>query len=208
MATWIIKGGGKFAGRDVAWDTTVDDNGETIVSPTLEAGQTPTSWTKGTASTGTAVKAAHTIETNDKVDVYWADGIRYRMDATVSGSSIALAGGAGDDLPDTDTAVILCVQVPFTLAFAGDNLSAMIGSATERSLVCLLDTGGTADNAKAFEITPTSGLSWCKEGGLANPLDSFVVASGVISTTDPISSLTEKPVTFGVLYDSTPNYPG
>ena len=207
--SWTIKGGYTAAGRDATWNTTVDDNGESIVSPALEAGQTATDWAKSSASAGTATMASdHTIESADVVDIYWADGIRYGMIATVSGTSVALADGAGDDLPDSDTAVTLCVRVAFTVAFDGDDLAALIGSSTYRSLVCLLDAGGTAANAKVFEILPTAGLSWSAASGLANPLAGFTVASGTISTTDPTSATTEKPVVFGYLTDATPDYPG
>lgn len=52
--------------------------------------------------------AGHGIATNDKVDVYWADGIRYGMDATVAGNNITVDGGAGANLPIATTAVFIC----------------------------------------------------------------------------------------------------
>jgi hypothetical protein len=149
--------------------------------------------------------AGHTIQSADKVDVYWAAGIHHGATATVTVNSVALAGGTGDVFPASNTAVLLCVQVAVGLAVIGDDMAAIVGSATYRSLVCLVD--GSA-NVKAFEILPTAGLSWCADSGLDNPLDSFTAVAATFSTTDPVSELTEKPVTVGILYDSTPSYPG
>ena len=206
MATWIIKGGATFAGRDASWGASVDGNGELIVNPTLTAGQSATSWTYASDSTGTAVMpAGHTIQSADKVDVYWASGLRYGLTATVTVNSVALSGGAGTALPATATAVLLCVQVPIDFAVVGDNTNSIVGIASYRSLVCLVDSGNAI---KAFELSPTAGYARDTRVASDNPLSGFTVVSGTMSTTDPVSTLTEKPVTFGVLFDSTPNYPG
>jgi len=206
MPAWTIKGGARFAGNDVSWDTPVDNNAETVLNPPLTAGQTATGWTYGSASTGTAtMPEGHTILNGAVVDVYWADGIRHGLTATVTVNSVALSGGAGDNLPASDTAVLLCTQVAVSVAFVGNDVSAILASATYRSLLCLVEGGGTVN---AFELLPTAGLSWCEDDATANPLAGKTIASGTISTTDPVSALTEKPVTFGVLYDATPLYPG
>jgi hypothetical protein len=184
----------------------VDANGEITLNPVLAAGQTATAWTYGSASTGTATMAAgHTILNAAVVDVYWADGIRHGLTATVTDLSVALSGGAGDNLPASDTAVLLCAQVPISIVFVGNDLSAIVASASYRSLLCLVEGGGTVHD---FELLPTSGLSWDEYQAAANPFAGVTIASGTISTTDPISALTEKPVKVGVLHDATPLYPG
>lgn len=209
MPTWTIKGGARYAGNDKSWETSVDANGELNLNPVLTAGQTAVSWTYGSTSTGTAVMSAgHTILNAATVDLYWADGIRYGMTATVTDNSVALSGGGGDNCPPTGTAVILCTQVPITIAFDGDNLTSIVATATYRSLVCLI--AGDA-SVKSFEVAPTYGLTWHEymaKQEIPNPLASFTVVSGTISTTDPTSETTEKPVTLSVLFDSTPDYPG
>jgi hypothetical protein len=204
MPTWTIKGGGAAAGCDLSWQTPVTANAEMVVNPDLTAAEAAVSWTYGSASTGTAVMpAGHTIQTNDKVDVYWAAGIAHGATATVSGTSVALAGATGDDLPASATAVVLCVQVAVSVAFVGNDVAALLGQATTRSLLCLVEGGGTAH---PFELLPTAGLSWCEDDATANPLAGVTIASGTMSTTETTSST--KPITFGVLYDATPSYPG
>lgn len=203
MPTWTIKGGGNAAGYDLTWATSVTANAETIVAPMLTAGEAAVTWTKSTAYAGTAVMAAgHTIQTLDKVDVYWADGAAHGATATVSGTSVALAGATGDALPVDGTAVVLAVQVAVSLAFVGNDLAAMLGQATTRSLVCLVEGGGTVH---PYDITPTSGLSWSSDNALPNPLIGATIASATISTMETTSA---APVVFGVLYDATPLYPG
>ena len=204
MPTWTIKGGGNAAGYDLTWNTSVTANAQTVINPDLTAAEAAVSWTKSTDYAGTAVMAAgHTIQTNDIVDVYWADGVAHGATATVSGTSVALAGATGDALPASDTAVTLCVQVAVSVAFVGNAVAALLASATTRSLVCLVEGGGTAH---PFELAVDSGLSWNENDAAANPLTGVTIASATMSTTETTSS--SKPITFGVLYDATPSYPG
>jgi len=204
MPTWTIKGGGKAAGNDLSWDTPVTANTEFLTNPDLTAGMTATGWTYASASTGTAdMPATHTIQDDDLIDVYWADGIRHGMTAAVTDNSVALSSGSGDDLPPSDTTVLLCVQVALSVAFVGNSLAAVVAAATIRSLVCLVEGDGTAND---FELVPTGGLSWAETQALTNPLKDKTIVSGTMSTTDPTSST--KPITFGILYDATPLYPG
>ena len=56
--------------------------------------------------------AGHGITTGAKVDVYWAGGVQYNVTVgTVSGASVPIDLGSGDDLPSEDTAVVVSVQV-------------------------------------------------------------------------------------------------
>ena len=201
MPTWTMKGGGQAGGYDFSWDTPVS-GAQVTDNPLLPAGMSATTWTKSTASAGVAVMPSnHTIESEDLVDVYWADGYRYGMTATVNGTSVSLSGGGGDDLPDSDTAVLLCEQVALTLAFVGTYLDAILASATIRSLFCLLEGDGTVH---PYELLPTRGLSWNSYQDLTLGVSSKTIVSGTLSTTDTVS---ERPVKYGILYDSTPGYP-
>lgn len=65
------------------------------------------------ADTGeiTMSSANHPVETGDTVDVSWAGGSRTDMTVgTVSGSTVPIDGGSGDDLPATSTPVVVVVQ--------------------------------------------------------------------------------------------------
>ena len=90
--------------------------------PALAAAQTGTLTTKTDDDTGIAtLSAGHGIETADVVDVYWAAGIRYGMDATVATNAVTVDGGAGDALPTQDTAVTVVEQIDWEIDFDGDD---------------------------------------------------------------------------------------
>jgi hypothetical protein len=76
-----------------------------VALPALVAAQANgTLTTRTDDNTGVVTLATgHGILTNDVVDVYWAAGVRYGMDATVSGSAVTVDGGAGDVLPSEST---------------------------------------------------------------------------------------------------------
>lgn len=94
-----------------------------ITLPAVSANNVGTLTTRTDNDTGIAtVESSHTIETNDKVDVYWSTGVRYGMDATVSGATITVDGGAGDSLPIQTTVVTVVKQTVINpLNLDGDN---------------------------------------------------------------------------------------
>lgn len=72
--------------------------------------------------------AGHGIITGNKVDVYWTGGMRYGMDATVSGTAVSLDGGAGANLPADESPVVCCVQVNIPTQIDGDVAELFIAS--------------------------------------------------------------------------------
>ncbi len=91
--------------------------------PAILAAQTGTLDTRTDDDTGVAgLATGHGITTADVVDVYWSGGVRYGMDATVSGDDVTIDGGAGDALPVATTAVTVVVQTEINpLNLDGDN---------------------------------------------------------------------------------------
>ena len=76
-----------------------------------------TAQTGGTLSSRTdddtgdvTLSSGHGIVTSDKVDVYWAAGVRYGMTATVAGAVVTVDGGAGDVLPAASTTGMAVVK--------------------------------------------------------------------------------------------------
>jgi hypothetical protein len=90
--------------------------------PALVAAQTGTLTTRTDDDTGVAtLSTGHGIETADVVDVYWAGGVRYGMDATVATNAVTVDGGAGDVLPTQDDPVTVVVQVDWEMDWDGDD---------------------------------------------------------------------------------------
>lgn len=102
-------GFGNASQAPVEFDNTIRFD---IALPANVAAQSGTLDSRTDDDTGVAgLAAGHGIETGDVVDVYWSGGVRYGMDATVSGNDVTLDGGAGDVLPAVSTAVTVVEQV-------------------------------------------------------------------------------------------------
>ena len=88
----------------------------------LVAAQTGTLTTRTDNDTGVATLSTGHGIVNGKVDVYWAAGVRYGMDATVATNAVTVDGGAGDNLPTESTAVTVVIPTAVEVNFDGDTL--------------------------------------------------------------------------------------
>jgi hypothetical protein len=92
---------------------------------TAEAGSLTTR-TDNDTGTITMSSGGHTITTGEVVDVYWSGGVRYGMTVgTVSGTSVPIDAGAGDNLPSAATAVTVVVQKSINVTIDGDNVTGL-----------------------------------------------------------------------------------
>lgn len=99
-----------------------------IKDATLETAQAGSLSTRTDNDTGTVTMGSggHTITTGEVVDVYWSGGVRYGMTVgTVSGTSVPIDAGNGDNLPTQDTAVTVVVQTSLNVAIDGDNVEGL-----------------------------------------------------------------------------------
>lgn len=81
---------------------------------TVPAAKAGTLTTRTNANTGTlTMGSGHGIQTGDIVDLYFGSGLVQRdvTVGTVSGTSVPIDGGTGDDLPTATSAVVVCKQV-------------------------------------------------------------------------------------------------
>lgn len=136
--------------------------------------------------------------TNTNFDVYWTAGCRYGVAGGITGNSIALEGGAGDDFPATNTAITLAAQQEITVPITGNSASAIVAHPTVRAHV---DFQGS-DNTSHWEedITAGEAMSWFSGVGIANPLLADTVTKVMAST----SSTTAGTIKIIVLDDATP----
>lgn len=142
--------------------------------PVAQAGSLTTR-TDDNTGTITMGSGSHTITTSAVVDVYWSGGVRYGVTVgTVSGTSVPIDLGSGDNLPAQDTAVTVVVQKSINLAIDGDNVK-IIGielSTNDKSLrtaghVQFVDAGA----AEIHEVDLVTNVPqiWDIEGGANNP---------------------------------------
>lgn len=207
MPNSTLTGKVNIAGVDLSWSTPLSADAAAIWQPDLLAGVAATGWTKATGSTGTATMAeGHGITDSDIIDVYWDGGLRYGMAAVVTENSIALSGGSGDELPDSDTAIILGREVTVSGSFDGDELAALIVTGSERICVIFSDVVTTVADVQ-LELDPTAGATagfeWTSSAQLTNLLAGYNVDEMRVSTDATSVTAGAGPALIAISYDST-----
>ena len=136
------------------------------------------------------LSTGHGITTGMVVDVYWADGCRYGMTATVSVNAVTVDGGEGDNLPAQATAVTLAEQVDVDLPdFDGDLLEMLAIYTARRAHVDFREAAATAlaRTQPAGEV-----YSWAADSGVTNPLANTVVETVKVSNGDSAGTCVVK----------------
>lgn len=157
------------------------EGSNTPYSDTIAAGSSGTLSTRTDDNTGVVAAAAgHGIVTSDTVDVYWATGVRYGMDATVSGDNITVDLGAGDVLPAQSTAVVITKQIEVNADFDGDDMVLFYAYANVRAHLDFQDSGGAS--LFALELDDENPLYWwASDTEIALPITGNAVAAIFIS---------------------------
>lgn len=158
--------------------------------PALVAAQTGTLTTRSDDNTGEATLSTGHGIVNGKVDVYWAAGVRYGMDATVATNVIAIDGGAGDVLPTQSTACTVVIPTVLNVNFDGDELEIIglfyrnDGDSGAKAHMSLIDAGAAI--IKEVDMVPYAshgGLTntWNIEGGDTNVFTGNRITNGTAS---------------------------
>jgi len=118
-----------------------------------------------------------------RVDVYFADGKRRGMTGTVTGDSLAITGGSGDNLPALNAAVTAMNPEVETMVFDGDDMQALLvtGDTGPRFQVVVTDASDV--ELLLIELEEPAALnsySWVFGVG-TNPLDGDTVGKVYIS---------------------------
>lgn len=189
-----------IAGRSYKQRTEVEGNNSAGTSPTLAAAKTGSLTTRTDANTGTLTMAGgHGIQTGDKLDVYWADGVRYNMTVgSVAANSVPIDGGAGDSLPSASTAITAMVPNDEVAAAAGDDVVAIVASSPAKGVVCFLDGSNAVLFAAPFRDAAGGTFDWATGDLLTNPLAGVTVAKIRTSHGDSTAART---VTGRLLYN-------
>lgn len=175
-------------------------------NPDLPAGQAGTVTTRTDNDTAVITldsSAVPTVTTSDKVTVFWTGGVRYNMTVTaVSGSTISIDAGAGDNLPVLTTAVVVAEDVRVDTDFDGDEVKAFCVSCPQQARIHVRFDGyvGT-DNTPIFALDLPAGecIGWASSGIFANPL--LAVNVGAIAMANGSTAPVTGAVAIG--YDGT-----
>lgn len=101
-------------------------DGAGVCNPELPVGKAGTLTTRTDNNTGSITMSAggHGITTGAKVDVYWNGGVQYDVTVgTVSGTTVPIDLGIGDNLPIATTPVVVSLRTQINLSIDGDALT-------------------------------------------------------------------------------------
>lgn len=139
----------------------------------------------------TMTQSGHGINTGDRVDLYWTvSGVNYKRYGmavgTVSGTSVPIDLGAGDNLPAANADVIVAVCHSETVVVAGDKVRAFVLFAGFEGYVVVTQSNDTVITAQY--LTAGSSFVWYVGNGITNPLAGVSVGKVFFSHLDPNNS--------------------
>lgn len=166
--------------------TTVSSDLATPWSVELAAAKIGSLSTRTDNDTGVlTMNSGHGITTGARLDVYWTvggvSGRRYGMTVgTVSGDTVPIDGGAGDNLPAALSAVTAMVPDEEAVALTGANAVAIATKCPVGGTVVFATSG----NATILAVQATSAnpvYLWSSGDGGTNPLTGQTVAKVFLS---------------------------
>lgn len=161
--------------------TTVDGDGLLSVSKNAAAAKEGTLTTRTDNDTGTlTMSTGHGITTSAKVDIYWDGGNRYNVTVgTVSGNSVPIDLGSGDNLPVADTTIYVRVLEVENFVVEGDDIQVMAFTSLYEGRITLRD----ASSAVLFSEYLSAGETyyWYAASGVTNPVAGDSVAEVAFS---------------------------
>ena len=202
MANGSLNITANIAGQSFSVAVTRTSDGSGVWTPEVTAGtaKASTDWEKTDADTGTATMATgHGFTTGDTVDVFWADGSRYGMTATVAGNDVALDGGDGDDLPASDTSMVLCSPIEVNGTVDPDDLAMLVIASTKRARVTFVDSGEAV--LYSVDMAANEFTVWFSNSGITCPMTGNPVTKMLVSSGDTANAAA---ITVAAMYDATP----
>lgn len=186
-------------GTQYSQASSISSNSQEIANPSVAGAKTGTLTTRTDNDTGTLTMASgHGFVTNDKVDVFWSGGSRRNMTATVTGDSVVVDGGSGDNLPLVNAAITAMKPTSVPFSVVGDNVDALavsLGSLTVQGWVVFKD--GSSAVITSYQIrTGEREKVWVSGLGITNPLASATVATAEFSHDSTSAQTPTAAVTF------------
>lgn len=159
-----------------SFSETLSDDALIRLTPSVPAAKAGTLTTRTDANTGTfTMSSGHGFSTSDLIDVYWSGGKRHGMTATVTGDSVVLDGGTGDDLPVATTAITASEPTEVAFAVDGDTLTLLLGSADVEGYIGLFDDTGTPALVDTMNVGPNRSDIWTASQGETNPVAGHIL---------------------------------
>lgn len=164
---------------------------------------TLTTRSSNTAGTITMGSGGHTVTTGARVDLYWTEsgtaGCRRGVTVgTVSGTSVPITGGSGDNLPSAAVAIKVAIPVSFSTPLTGNKVKALLLGAPEAKTQFVLCSSGNTE--ELYKQVPQGGVfSWDSGSLETNPISGDTIVNTWISHDDTTGS---KKVQFAAPFDN------
>jgi len=143
--------------------------------PAANAG-TLTTRTDDTDGEITMTSSTQTIETGDRIDLYWVDsdgvllGARRGATAgTVAGAVVPFSGGSGDNLPIEDEDIIACECLELDVFVDGDNVDVCLAYISKLGQVTFIDTDASEAEIDSWMVGEACVKMWHDEDADDNP---------------------------------------
>lgn len=148
------------------------------INQSIAAGKAGSLTVRTDANTGTVTMAdaGHGLVAGNRVSVFWLDPVtgaqlcQYKSTVgIVSGVSVPIDLGLGDNLPVAATAVVVCIDTEIDYALLAVNLEMLAVGGTGGGKVVLEGAAGAVAYHKTVGIGGV-GAVWAEESGSINPV--------------------------------------
>ncbi len=175
-----------IAGLNFTISTTLSSDLATTFSEEVAAAKSGSLTTRTDTNTGTlTMESGHGITTGVRLDLYWDGGRRYTvLVGTVSGTSVPIDLGGGDDLPAVSTEVTAMVPTEEALVVTGDNVTSIAGGCDTTGTIVFCDNSYVVLHAIELESGTTPSYVWNSADGGTNPLAGDSVTKVLLSHSD------------------------
>lgn len=167
----------QIGGKSFAQATNFSAGTGLIKEISISAAQVGTLTTRTDNNTGVVtITGTNLISTGARVDIFWSGGSRRGMTVgTVSGQSVPIDLGAGDNLPSASTALQVSVATSYEMVFDGDDITAFGMWSQEEGQFTFCD----ASVVEIFSVQLEAGVAyvWDDNSSLTNPFGSGAVAA-------------------------------
>lgn len=167
---------------------TITADGEARSTPSVPAAKAGRLTTRTDANTGTlTMDEGHGFTDAAKISLFWPGGHRRNVVVgTVSGNSVPIDGGDGDDLPADETDITAMVPVERPFAAVGNNVKGLGISCPQQGCVQILSS------APAELVNYTGSAAWAYGSGVTNPLAGVTAATVKFSHANATGPVTMK----------------
>ncbi len=160
-----------------------------------------TTRTSDTVGELTMDNAGHTINTGNRLDLYWEEsGVKKRrrdvLAGTVVGTAVPFTLGSGDILPSTSTNIVASVPVELDINVAGDQVVAIL-LVTEKNGQFSFEDGGA--EVLFVALRDSKSFVYHEQEEVVNPIIGDTIDSVFISHDDPAAT---KIMSVGIAYNN------